>query len=225
MAAFRTHFSTGLAVGYLASVATVAIHWATSPFAPLLVFVGTCVGSLLPDLDSDHSTPFAVTFGLLSILSGGLAFGYCMQHPDVVPGGYWIGIPPLVALFVRYGVGRVFQKFTVHRGIFHSLPMMVIVTGITAMALEPFHPPVSDVVAISLGVGMGFLAHLILDEMYSAISFDGLSIEPKKSFGTALTLTSPSTVTTISAYVALGMLIFWNWPLIQQALAVIRNEQ
>jgi len=73
-----------------------------------------------------------------------------------------------------------------------------------------------------LGVGLGFLAHLVLDEIYSAVDFDGLSFGPKSSFGTALTLTSPSRIVTISAYLALGTLVFMNWPLIQQAFEFLR---
>ena len=222
MAAFRAHFTAGLVVGYLAGVASVVIQWATDPFTPLFVFFGTCIGSLLPDLDSDHSTPFSISLGMLSVLGGSLAFAYCMQQQDSNAGILWFGLPPLVALFVRYGVGVVFQKFTVHRGMFHSLPMAMIVTGVMAMALKPFHLPLTDVLVISLGLGLGFLAHLVLDEVYSAVNFDGLSIGPKKSFGTAVALTSPSKIATISAYLVLSTLVFLNWPLIQQGFAFIR---
>ena len=222
MAAFRAHLSAGLVVGYLAGVASVIIQWATAPFTALLVFFATCVGSLLPDLDSDHSTPFSITFGMLSVLAGSFAFAYCMQQPHSETWILWFGIPPVVALLVRYGVGLIFQTFTVHRGIFHSLPMAIIVTGGTAVALKPFNLPLTDLLAISLGVGMGFLAHLVLDEVCAAVNFDGLRIETKKSFGTALTLTSPSLVATVSAYLVLGTLVVLNWPLIQQGFSIMR---
>ena len=62
-----------------------------------------------------------------------------------------------------------------------------------------------------------------IDE-YAAIDFDGLRIEPKKSFGTALSLASPSVPATICAYAVLATLVFWNWPLILQAVAVIRTN-
>jgi len=224
MAAFRAHLTAGLVVGYLAGVASVVIQWASAPFTPLLVFFATCFGSLLPDLDSDHSTPFSLSFGMLSVLGGSLAFAYCMQQQHSAAGIVWFAIPPLVALFVRYGVGALFQKFTVHRGIFHSIPMSLILAGIMFMALKPFNLPLADVLAISMGLGVGFLAHLILDEVYSAVNFDGLSIETKKSFGTALTLTSPSMVATVGAYLVLCALVFLNWPLIQQGFSFLRTN-
>jgi len=220
MAAFRAHFIIGLTVGYLAGVASVIVQWVSAPITALWVFSATCLGSLLPDLDSDHSTPFSITFGVLSVLSGSLAFAYCIEHPDIGAGRLWIVIPPGVALFVRYGLGKIFQEFTIHRGIFHSLPMMLIVTGTSAVALKPLGLAPGDVVCISLGLGLGFLAHLVLDEMYSAVSFDGLRIEPKKSFGTALTLVSPSTFTTVCAYVVLGTLVFLNWVSFRQACKI-----
>ena len=90
------------------------------------------------------------------------------------------------------------------------------------LAMKPFHLPLTDVLVISLGIGLGFLAHLVLDEVYSAVNFDGLSIGPKNSFGTALTLKSPSLIATISAYLVPGALVFLNWPLIQQGVSFIR---
>jgi len=224
MAAFRAHLTPGLVVGYFAGVATVVIQRASPPFTPRQVLFATCFGSLLPDLDSDHSTPFSLSFGMLSVLGGSLAFAYCMQQQHSAAGIVWFAIPPLVALFVRYGVGALFQKFTVHRGIFHSIPMSLILAGIMFMALKPFNLPLADVLAISMGLGVGFLAHLILDEVYSAVNFDGLSIETKKSFGTALTLTSPSMVATVGAYLVLCALVFLNWPLIQQGFSFLRTN-
>lgn len=221
MAAFRTHFSTGVVTGYLVAAASVAAPLQLLPTTPFYIFCGTCVGSILPDLDSDHSTPFAIAFGLLSILAGSLAFAFCVQHRDMAALGSWLWIPPLASLVVRHGVAKVFQAFTSHRGIFHSLPMMVIVTCIAALVLEPLHLGPTDALMISVSVGIGFLSHLVLDEIYSGVSFEGLVLGPKRSFGTALTLTSPSKVVTLVTYLVLAALLFWNWGLIRHGMTVL----
>jgi hypothetical protein len=65
-------------------------------------------------------------------------------------------------------------------------------------------------IALSLSVGLGFLSHLALDELNSAVNFDGKSLGPKKSFGTALTLISPSALATTGAYVLLCVLVYLN---------------
>jgi len=209
MAAFKAHFLTGLSVGYGASVACAMGPWALSPVTPFLVFAGTSAGALLPDLDSDNSTPFSVAFSLLAIAGGAVAFLYCLKQ-SLLPWYAWLLIPPAVVLIIRYGVGWIFQQCTVHRGIFHSIPMAVIVTCATSLALNSLKLARTDIMALSLSVGLGFLSHLVLDELYSAVNFDGVKLGPKKSFGTALTFASPSALTTTGAYALLCVLVYLN---------------
>ena len=209
MAAFKAHFLTGLGVGYAASVASAVGPWELDPVTPILVFAGTSAGALLPDLDSDNSTPFSVAFSLLAIAGGVVAFLYCLQQ-SLLPWYAWSLIPPTVVLVLRFGVGWIFQKCTVHRGIFHSIPMAAIVTLAVCLALSSLNLLRTDVIALSLSVGLGFLSHLVLDELYSAVNFDGKKLGPKKSFGTALTLKSPSALATTCAYALLCVLSYFN---------------
>ena len=209
MAAFKAHFLTGLTVGYGASLACAIGPWDLNPVTPFLVFAGTSAGALLPDLDSDNSTPFSVAFSLLAIAGGVVAFLYCLRQ-SLLPWYAWGLIPPTVVLLLRFGVGWIFQKCTVHRGIFHSIPMAAIVVFAASLALTTLKLPRADVIALSLSVGLGFVSHLVLDELYSAVNFDGKSLGPKKSFGTALTLTSPSALAMTGAYLLLGALVYLN---------------
>ncbi len=91
----------------------------------------------------------------------------------------WIG----TLLFVRYGVHTMFHRFTSHRGIWHSLIAGLVCALATVIVFYyVFDRP--DGVAW-LGGGfllIGFLTHLILDEMYSV---DVLGNHIKRSFGTA----------------------------------------
>ena len=125
-----------------------------------------------------------------------------------------LGIPPLATLIVRFGVLRIFKKFTVHRGIFHSIPAALVATLATAWLLRFWQLAPIDILAISLALGAGFASHLILDEVYS-VDFDGGKFQPKSSLGSALALRAPSLPVTIAAYLALGVLLYVNWPLIE----------
>jgi membrane-bound metal-dependent hydrolase YbcI (DUF457 family) len=209
MAAFKAHFLTGLGVGYGASVASAMGPWSLDPVTPILVFAATGTGALLPDLDSDNSTPFSVALSLLSIAGGAVALLTCLKQ-SLLPWYAWFLIPPTVVLILRFGVGWLFQKLTVHRGIFHSIPMAAIVSLAVSLALSSLKLPRTDVIALSCSLGLGFLSHLVLDELYSAVNFDGKSLGPKKSFGTALTLFSPSILATTGAYVLLCALVYLN---------------
>lgn len=215
MASFRTHVTVGLIVGYAAGAFVVVSQWMIAQFTPLAMFAAAFIGSFLPDLDSDHGKPFNIIFSMLAATGGSLAFYYFLDSQRL-PWTHWVVIPPLVALLIRYGVGEIFQRLTRHRGIFHSIPAVLIATLVTPVVLQGFALPNRDVIAISLSVGLGFLSHLILDEIYSTVNFEGIKFAPKKSLGTALAFTAPSIPVTIGAYVLLGVLIVLNWPLIQQ---------
>ena len=217
MAAFRTHYSTGLIIGYLAGAASVVCQWHTTPLVPFYMFTGASIGSLLPDVDCDNSTPFSILFTMLAILGGSLVFALWVVD-NTWPWKTWLAVPPLFALFIRYGIGKLFQTFTVHRGIFHSLPMTIIVIGITMLILRPFRISPTDNLAISLSVGAGFVSHLVLDELYAAVNFSGLSLGPKKSFGTALSLASRSGPVTFITYVVLGIMALLNWHVVYEGL-------
>ncbi|MDH4319451.1 MAG: hypothetical protein OEV64_13755, partial [Desulfobulbaceae bacterium] len=71
-------------------------------------------------------------------------------------------------------------------------------------------PPV-DVMAIALSVGLGFLSHLILDELYSMVNFEGILIAPKNSLGSALKFSGQSRPATVTAYLAIAVLVYLNY--------------
>ena len=72
---------------------------------------------------------------------------------------------------IRYGAAYVFKRLTVHRGMFHSIPAMLIAGLVTFLRL----PPPADSAAPPVGgaVMIGFLSHLLLDELCS-VDFRGL---------------------------------------------------
>ena len=83
---------------------------------------------------------------------------------------------------IRFGLPELLKRLTVHRGMFHSLPTALIF-GELAFLLSSGTDERLRLFKAG-GVVLGFLSHLILDEIWSVEFF---STHPglKKSFGTA----------------------------------------
>jgi hypothetical protein len=101
-------------------------------------------------------------------------------------------------LFIRFVVGAVFRKYTVHRGMWHSIPAAA-VAGLLAFILVH-----GDCLEIRLfkasSVVLGFLCHLVMDEIWSVDVRYGIP-RVKSSFGTALKLyTTNSLVSNVLTY-------------------------
>lgn len=208
MADFRTHVGAGLAVGYVIAIATASMRGFVQPLTPLYMFAATFIGSFLPDLDSDHGTSFKIVFSLVAIFGGNISFLYFLNQQGLPPLA-WAIVPPLVTFAIRYGLGNIFQKYTVHRGIFHSVPAIGIAVLSTLLVLGSFSLTPRSLLLISGSVGLGYLSHLVLDEVY-AVNFEGLTFKPKKSLGTALSFGSSSKRVTIATYILLLLLFFVN---------------
>lgn len=213
MASFRTHIVVGIAAGYAAGSVAAVNHWHHGDSTPFFMFIASFIGSFLPDLDSDSGKPLNIVFDLASFTGACIAFYYCIRQSDL-PLYYRIGIPPLVAVIIRYGILRIFRKFTVHRGIFHSIPAAAVTILAVVCFLRFSAMAAIDILAVSLAAGAGFVSHLILDELYS-VGFDGMLFKPKSSLGSSLALSAPSVSVTFAAYLVLGILLFVNWPLVK----------
>lgn len=217
MAAFREHVTAGLTVGYIAGGVVGFNYWMSIEATPVLMCIAAFIGAFLPDMDSDSSTPFDIVFNLFAFVGGCIAFWSCLQQRLVSP-VILLLIPPAVVFGIRYGIGEVFQRFTRHRGIFHSIPAALIATLTVPIALQMFVLPYRDLAAISVSIGLGYLSHLVVDEVHSTIDFEGKKFSPKKSLGTALSFTSPSKSVTLVTYLLLLGLFIYNWPLLQRLI-------
>jgi membrane-bound metal-dependent hydrolase YbcI (DUF457 family) len=201
MASFRTHITASalLGVGYGA-----AGHVYGVPLSSCLVAGGLCsVAGMLPDLDSDSGVPVRELLALVSALVPTLMIPRFQQmglgpEPMVLAAG-------IVYLLVRFGVGGIFKRYTVHRGMWHSLPAAVtagllafLLTDGTALPIRFFK---------SGAVLLGFVAHLCLDEFWSLEVRRG-RVRIKRTLGTALKLwTRRSLWANISAYGKLAALV------------------
>lgn len=146
----------------------------------MCVALGT-IGGLLPDLDSDNSTPIKLGFNIISFI---FAFGLVM---------HWRSELSLLALivlwligygFMRYVVFSVFTTITVHRGVIHSVPYMAILgLGLTCLSYYGLQLPLTTSWFYGSFLFIGALVHLLLDELYS-VNLSNMKM--KRSSGTAM---------------------------------------
>jgi hypothetical protein len=105
-------------------------------------------------------------------------------------------------LFIRFGLAELLNRYTVHRGMFHSLPAAA-VFGELAFLLAS-----GDDVRLRIykgaAVSIGYMSHLLLDEIYSVEWSHGLRL--KSSFGTAVKLFGQGVWSNVSAYAKLAIL-------------------
>ncbi len=155
--------------------------------AVLGYFVLGVIGGLLPDIDSDTSIPVRVAFTVLAVWSCFLLVFHLGENHSLIELTL-LGIA--CYLTVRYGAFSLFTRITVHRGLFHSLPAAAAAGLITVLAAHRlFAQPPLEAWMCGAFVLLGFLVHLLLDEIYSV---DLIGAKLKRSFGTAFSLGTPS---------------------------------
>ncbi|HXG11086.1 MAG TPA: metal-dependent hydrolase [Gemmataceae bacterium] len=208
MASYQGHLSLSsiLAAGY----GTVGAWGLDLDWGPVFLGAGlTALGGLLPDLDSDSSVPVRELFGLAAVAAPFLLFerlkqsGLTTEETLVVLGGIY--------LFVRYVLAGLFKSLTVHRGMFHSIPAMLI-AGLLVFLLyhSADHPGPLVRLYLAGGVMLGFLSHLVLDALY-AVDFMGAKVHRSKYTGSVFKLFSPSVAATLTTYLLLGVLTYLAW--------------
>ena len=200
-------FGMVIAAGWTFIVITVSLVsvW----FLPL-IFVATVVGAFLPDLDSDTSVLLKILLIIFSVLGSAVAGWIVFNQED----SSWLrlgGMSAFSGLFIYYGIGGIFKKLTNHRGIFHSIPAVLLSAMLTLTLLNQIDLDVNIKIIISLSVGFGYLCHLILDELNSTVNLGGIPFIPNKSIGTALKLYSKNWKISLGVYVITGWLLFQNW--------------
>lgn len=202
MAGFRTHITVSGALGFVyGGCAVQPLGFSTE--AGVLAAGVTAVGGMLPDLDSDSGVPVREMFGLAAAVVP-LLFVRRMIHAGASPEGVLAALL-FGYVFIRYALSALFKQFTVHRGMFHSVPAMLVAGLCVYLA---YHSPDRSVrLLLACGVMAGFLSHLILDEVYS-VDWRGVKPKLKSSAGTALKFASPSVPATAVCYLILGGLAY-----------------
>ena len=202
MAGFRTHITVSSALGVACGAAAVQPLGFSTETAVLAAGL-TAVGGMIPDLDSDSGIPVREMFGLTAVVLP-LTMIPRLAQMHVSQEGILASLL-FGYLFIRYMGSRVFKYFTVHRGMFHSLPAMLIAGLVVYLG---YHSPDRRLrMLFACGVMIGFLSHLVLDELYS-VDLRGIKVKLKPSAGTAMKFVSPSLVATTTCYTLLGALFY-----------------
>jgi membrane-bound metal-dependent hydrolase YbcI (DUF457 family) len=198
VAGFRMHITVSGALGAVyGGVAVEPLGFSTE--AGILAAGLTTVGGMLPDLDSDSGVPVRELFGLAAAVFPLLLVPRLVHMElsrEAILAALLFGY-----IVIRYGAANVFRHLNVHRGMYHSLPAMLI-SGLCVYLA--YHSPDRSVrLMLAGGVMIGFLSHLVLDEIYS-VDWRGVRIKLKSSAGSAVKFMSTSVVATATCYAILG---------------------
>ncbi len=207
MADFKTHITASTVVGM--GLGGVAYTQFGLPLDQCLLAAGLCsVSGMLPDLDSDTGVPlreslsFAAAVIPMLLMDRFRSMGMSLDSMVLATAGIY--------LFVRFVFGKALRAYTVHRGMFHSIPAVIIFAEVAFLICGS--DDLQRRLFLSAAVTIGVLTHLLLDEIYS-VNVKRLRI--KKSFGTAMKLFSNRLWPNISAY---GKLAILTWLVIQDPI-------
>ena len=195
MGNFQQHITCSTATGI--AVGGIAYHFGVDPSA-CLVAAGLCsFAGMLPDIDSNTSKSFQECLYLTAGVGCILAASRLRYHgidPDLAMLG-----GAVIFLLLRFGLGTLIKKYTSHRGMIHSVPAAILCGQLIFFVVTG---DVAERLVKAAALTIGFLSHLILDEVYS-IDSSGSSIRLKRSFGTALKWTNPKNKGLVTALYAL----------------------
>jgi len=203
MAGFKTHITTStiLGIGYGA-----AAYWqfGLRPSTCILASGLCSVSGMLPDIDSDSGRPlreslsFAAAVVPMMMVDRFRALGMNLETIILAGGGIYLAI--------RFGLGAILKHLTVHRGMFHSLPAAAIAGQAAFLAFGCEQINLRYFVAGA--VVLGFMSHLILDEIWSVEMKRGVP-HLKSSFGTAMKFWGPAAGPNVLTYALLVAMSFF----------------
>lgn len=218
MADFRSHITTSsvLGIGYgVLGYSTLNLSVEQS-----ILSAGLCgLSGMLPDLDSESGIPARETMAMSAAIVPMLLLDRFrdlgLERESLVLAG------AAVYLAIRFGLAELFHRYTVHRGMWHSIPAAGIAGLLCYLMTNHDETPIR--LFKSGAVVLGFISHLVLDELWS-IDFAHALPRKKRSFGTALKFWTDRAVwpnvSTYSKLILLTMIAFgdpsWTEPIRQQ---------
>ena len=181
MAAYREHITFSSLLGAAVGGAAVAVGEFT-PVQGALAGILTGLGGMLPDLDSDTGKPLREICGLTAALVPLLLMHRLLAWArGDMDKAMLLAIGLYAAL--RYGGASLLAAATVHRGMFHSVPAMLIAGELGFLGY--MSPDLRVKALMGASIAAGFLSHLVLDEVYS-VEWSGRRLRLKESAGSAL---------------------------------------
>lgn len=191
MANYQTHETVGVAATSLAAT----LLYSTGHFHPdiwMISLIFGAVGANAPDIDLDSSKILKFVFKVLTYLVVSATI-YKLVNDNftiIKELGSMFFFLLIIALtyVINCVIVEIFKRYTKHRGVFHTIQMGVLLHNIVILFLvKVYNYKELDSRFIGLVFLIGFIVHLILDEIYS-VDFENNKL--KKSFMTALKVTS-----------------------------------
>jgi hypothetical protein len=180
MAGYRMHITTSSFLGVGVGIGAV-LGFGYTPAQGVVAACLTGIGGMLPDLDSQSGRPVREIFGLTAALAPMLMMRRLMEWSAgdtdrmmVLAIGMYVAI--------RYGAAWLLGKVTVHRGMYHSIPALIIAAELAFLGYKSEFVSVKTLMGV--GVAIGFASHLVLDELY-AVEWNGQRLRLNKFAGSA----------------------------------------
>ncbi|MFK8113756.1 MAG: metal-dependent hydrolase [Rubripirellula sp.] len=204
MADFKSHITGSTIVG--AAYGYWGVTSQNMSIESGMLAAGLCaVSGMLPDLDSDSGIPLRETSMFVAAIAPMLMIDrfrdFGLSHEAMALAAM------LVYCGIRFVAVEFFKRFTVHRGMWHSIPAGLS-AGLLAYMLMPC-PSESIRVFKSMAVVVGFVVHLCMDEIWSVDLRRGFRL--KKSFGTALKFFGNNQLANLTVYAMFFALIYLAW--------------
>ncbi len=204
MAGFKTHItvSSALGIGYGAT----AFSMYHVPAPTCILAAGLCgVSGMFPDLDSGPGRPLRESLAFAAAVIP-MMLADRVQHMGWAPETIVLA-GAAVYFAIRFGVGHFLRHYTVHRGMFHSIPACAIFAELTFLICSHEGEGLWLRYFNAGAVVLGFMSHLVLDEIWS-IEWRGGVPHLKSSFGTAIKFWSQSGWGNFSCYLKLAIVSF-----------------
>ena len=203
MADFNTHIAGSTLIGI--GVGALGYRYGI-PWESCLLAAGLCsVSGILPDLDSGGSVPHRESVAFISAFVPLLLiqrFQHLGWNRETI-----VLAAALIYIVMRFGAAELFRRYTVHRGMWHSIPAAASI-GLLAFLITDDQNLLLRVYWAVAAV-IGFMTHLILDEL-SSVDLRGVRL--KKSAGSALKFWSSAGVwPNVSTYGKLALLVLLAW--------------
>lgn len=184
MASWRGHLQFGIWSGGVLALfagAFLSLAWIYAP----VVFIVVVLGAFLSDLDSDTSCFIIYLFCVVVIFSV-VGVGYVLYYCGVDL--LWVfGLGFLCVVVLLYSiVFTVFKRLTHHRGIFHSIPAIFIVSLAFLSLFRWLLLFDGPALVLAGSVGFGYTSHLVLDTLWSNRTLSGVLFKRRRGSGPAL---------------------------------------
>lgn len=204
MAAYREHLTASSVLGI--GVCSSAIALGFTPVQGVLAGTITGIGGILPDLDSESGRPVREVFGVTAAIAPVVMMRRLSEWGGNTDGAMLLAV--LLYATVKYGGATILGILAHHRGMYHSIPAMIISGELAFLGYK------SDEFTMKLlmgvGIMIGFFSHLVLDELY-AVEWRGVRLRPNKFSGSAIKFVGKSFFANVFTYGLLFFLTYGVW--------------